>query len=441
MNYIIWKNKDSRTLKGLIISELPSITKPRMRVQETEVDGVDGSIIEELGYESYDKTLQIGLSRNFDIDEIIEYFSGAGQVVFSNEPDKYYNARIVDQVDYERLLRFRTASITLRVQPFKYKYLEEETRTEEKSVEGTNIQITNGIITRIKMEVNAQEGETPILTNKIKITSKNLFNTEEFAKLPSTYYEYNSSTNDLTILINDGRSWSGLDSLKIPVKPNITYYFKCEGNATVQFGLYNYNDEFIQSVNIKNGNTYTIPNNTQYIRIKILAISGTYPLTISKILLCEDIITDKDYEPYKEEIINVDLVGHETIQLEGQDIPVINGTLNISNENNENMIVNYIENNLIVNNNGNYISKPIITITGSGPIEFTVNGNTLFRYTFPDGEDTVVIDSQKQDAYIGTILKNRNMSGEFPIFKVGENIITWDGSITNIEISSKSRWL
>ena len=73
MNYIIWKNTDSRTLKGLIISELPPISKPAMRVQETIVDGVDGSIIEDLGYEAYDKEMLIGLSRDFDINEIIKY--------------------------------------------------------------------------------------------------------------------------------------------------------------------------------------------------------------------------------------------------------------------------------------------------------------------------------------------------------------------------------
>lgn len=232
MNKIIWKDIDSTTIKGLIISELPPITKPRMRVQETAIDGVDGSIIEELGYESYDKSIKIGLTRNFDIDEVIKYFTGEGNVVFSNEPNKYYKAKIIEQIDYERLLRFREAIVKFRVQPFKYEY--------------------------------------------------------------------------------------------------------------------------------------------------------------------------------QEEIINTPI----------EDITEI-----------------------IVENKGNYISKPIIKIMGSGTVVFTINGNALFNYTFPDGEDTVIIDAQKQDAYLGTVLKNRNMSGEFPVLEVGENIITWEGAISNIEISSKSRWL
>lgn len=234
MNYIIWKNINSRTLKGLIISELPPITKPKMRVQETEVDGVDGSIIEELGYESYDKTIKIGLFGVFNIDEVIKYFTGEGNIVFSNEPDKYYKARIIGQIDYERLLRFKTANIKFRVQPFKYKYLEE----------------------------------------KVSLLTENI-----------------------------------------------------------------------------------------------------------------------------------------------------------------------AESSLVVNNIGNYFSKPIIKIIGSGTIELTVNDNKLFSYTFPDGEDIVIIDSEKQDAYLDTVLKNRNMAGEFPTLEVGENTITWNGTIESIEISSQSRWL
>jgi predicted phage tail component-like protein len=129
MNYIIWDDNDSRNIKGLLISELPTITKPNLRVRETFIDGVDGSIIEELGYESYDKTIIIALKNGADIDEIIGYFTGFGgtlftenrDVVFSNEPDKYYRAKIVKSINYERLLRYRVAKVTFRVQPFKYR--------------------------------------------------------------------------------------------------------------------------------------------------------------------------------------------------------------------------------------------------------------------------------------------------------------------------------
>ena len=56
-NYVIFKGVNSNTYSNLIISELPCISKPELRVDTTEIDGKDGDIIDELGYASYDKTL------------------------------------------------------------------------------------------------------------------------------------------------------------------------------------------------------------------------------------------------------------------------------------------------------------------------------------------------------------------------------------------------
>lgn len=126
MNTIKWKGISSTTKKGLIITSLPPITKPQMRINEMMVDGRDGSVIEELGYQSYDKAVGIGLKGGYDIDEIISYFTGSGTLVLSNEPDKYYKATIVNQIDYNRLLRFRTAEVKFRVQPYKHKVGEAE---------------------------------------------------------------------------------------------------------------------------------------------------------------------------------------------------------------------------------------------------------------------------------------------------------------------------
>lgn len=231
MNYIIWNNKDSRDIKGLLISELPPITKPNMRVKETVIDGVDGSIIEELGYESYDKTIAIGLKIGADIDKVIEFFTRNGEVVFSNEPERYYIARVVKSIDFARLLRFRVATVTFRVQPFKYNRVE----------------------------------------------------------------------------------------------------------------------------------------------------------------LARQATSERD--------------------------------------------------SMIVENIGNHTAKPLIEITGSGTVELTVNEKPICNYTFPEGENTVILDSEKQDAYWESVLKNRNMTGEFPIFEKGNNTISWSGAVESIKITKYSRWL
>lgn len=109
----------SSTLSGLLISELPAITKPARRQDITLVDGRDGDVVSYLGYETYKKSMQIGLYGSYDIDAISNFLNGEGWFTFSNEPTKRYRGRIVDNIDYERLVRFRTAKVDIIVQPYK----------------------------------------------------------------------------------------------------------------------------------------------------------------------------------------------------------------------------------------------------------------------------------------------------------------------------------
>lgn len=119
-NYVELNGVSSDTITGLIIQELPPITKPKIRTMVEEIDGRNGDIVTTLGYSAYDKEMTIGLYGDFDIDNVIKFFNSSGKVIFSNEPDKYYNYQILEQIDYERLIRFRTATVKFHIQPFKY---------------------------------------------------------------------------------------------------------------------------------------------------------------------------------------------------------------------------------------------------------------------------------------------------------------------------------
>ena len=120
MSYIILNGEPSNQITGLLIQKLPPISLPPVRTQVETIDGRDGDIVTTLGYGAYDKTLSVGLYGDFDINQIIKYFASEGTVVFSSEPDKYYKYKILNQIDFNRLIRFRTANVTLHVQPFKY---------------------------------------------------------------------------------------------------------------------------------------------------------------------------------------------------------------------------------------------------------------------------------------------------------------------------------
>lgn len=120
MNYCIINGMKSTLVKGLLIQSLPMISKPLMRTTIEEIDGRDGDIVTKLGYSAYDKVMRIGLFGDYDIDEIIKFFDSEGTVIFSDEPDKFYRFQILNQIDFERLLRFKQAEVVFHVQPFKF---------------------------------------------------------------------------------------------------------------------------------------------------------------------------------------------------------------------------------------------------------------------------------------------------------------------------------
>ncbi len=118
-NWINFCGVSSESIKGLLINELPPVQMPPKRIKKIEIEGRDGDIIEELGYMAYDRTAQISLTDGYDIDEIISWLNNSGPVIFSNEPEKVYTAAVYDAVVFERLTRFRKASVKFHVQPFK----------------------------------------------------------------------------------------------------------------------------------------------------------------------------------------------------------------------------------------------------------------------------------------------------------------------------------
>ena len=141
--YIIINGMDSRLIEGLIITNLPKITKPKMRVTAEEIDGRAGDIITELGYSAYDKTFSIGLYGQYNVDDIISYLTTSGKITFSNEPEKYYNFALYNQIDFEKLIRYKTAEVTMHCQPFKYSLSETEKTFSFSGVSSGELQIRN----------------------------------------------------------------------------------------------------------------------------------------------------------------------------------------------------------------------------------------------------------------------------------------------------------
>ena len=166
--YIIINGVSSKTINGLLIQSLPPISKPKVRTSIEEIDGRDGDIVTTLGYAAYDKPITIGLKGDYNVDDVIEYFNTSGKVIFSNELDKYYNFAIYDTIDFNRLIRFKTANINLHVQPFKYSIDEPPitfNNTKQQTIANISVRNTGNIYSRPKLTITGSNTITVYIGN------------------------------------------------------------------------------------------------------------------------------------------------------------------------------------------------------------------------------------------------------------------------------------
>lgn len=242
---MIFKNINSEDISGLIICSEPPISSSAIRTKETTIDGRDGAIVEKLGYKTRIRNVEIGLKKDANVDKILSYFSGEGDLIFKNENDKVYKAAIYEQVDLERLLRLRKGSVAFYCQPFKYKrndIFETIKDNKVKEKKGEYLELLNCA------EQNVVDLKLEGSTSQVTRSEKN--------KLPYNYYDGNSKTiNGITFTVNKDRS--------------ITANGTATANAT--FGMVD-----INSYAITAGSYKLVGENSKYTKT---AIRGSYKKT------------------------------------------------------------------------------------------------------------------------------------------------------------------
>ena len=127
MSYFIFKGIRSDD-KKVIPEVLPPVVKPPEQYDIVRVDGSSKITINNNGYDAYEKTIPLGLW-DTDLSEAADWLRGEGQLILSNEPEKYYDAFALERIDYTQALRFRKAKVTFLVQPYKHSSSEEETES------------------------------------------------------------------------------------------------------------------------------------------------------------------------------------------------------------------------------------------------------------------------------------------------------------------------
>lgn len=135
--YFVFNGVDSRDM-GIIITSMPSVVKPKRRVDTVQVAGRNGALhIDEGTYDEYTKTVACSIKKRAKIDEICQWLNGSGEVIFSTEPTKVYKANIINQISISQMMNiFQAFTITFSVFPFKYSVNAEDDFIED-AKEGT----------------------------------------------------------------------------------------------------------------------------------------------------------------------------------------------------------------------------------------------------------------------------------------------------------------
>lgn len=100
---------------------------------------------------------------------------------------------------------------------------------------------------------------------------------------------------------------------------------------------------------------------------------------------------------------------------------------------------------LSIFNAGNVYSRPVISITGSGTVIFSLNGNAILNIELGDTPQTIIIDCERFNAYNSTrtVLLNRLVTGNYDNIKIekGANTIGLTGNVSAFTIDKFSRWI
>lgn len=355
INYIELNGEKSTSVNGLIIQSLPPITKPKIRTSIETIDGRDGDIVTKLGYSAYDKEVGIGLHGDFDVDDAIAFFDSEGEVVFGNEPDKYYRYQILDQIDFERLVRFRTAKVKMHVQPYKYDAVD---RTFD--IVNQFLHVQDSTSTKFGITVTSSGGG-------IRVAGRATSDVD--IKVP---IESMSLSGRYTLTASASGSAAGCALRLIDGSPSMSFggtymELKSDGDSTM---------------------TATADPGAEYDALWLDIKAGT----------------------------SVDFMLSVTMS---------------SNSFNR----------ISLTNRGNVVSRPTVTVYGSGNVELAVNAVTVLSFSIESG--SITIDAEEMNAYCGNELMNRHVTGDYADLRlnVGENVLSWRGDVTGIKVEDFSRWL
>lgn len=173
-DYIIYNGTNSHDVADLVITELPEMVIPEERVTFTDVPGLSGSLTQTQGTDVYhDRTLAVECYLRQptadNIDKVAAYFRGAGKLYLPNRPDGYYEARVINQISFRKILRGRSPrsfTVNFRCKPL-FRLYSGET---EQTISASGASINNPSTVQAKPKITiAGSGDITLMVGGTQI--------------------------------------------------------------------------------------------------------------------------------------------------------------------------------------------------------------------------------------------------------------------------------
>lgn len=212
---------------NITVIELPSIIKPKQRIEEIQVLGMDGVLTVSDGtYEPTNKVCKMYYNGT-DFDSLIDFFQESGEVIFSNMSDRYYSYSLNSEIPLAEIIEneWYEFSVTFKCQPFGYSITNDPVSVTQKNTKLFNVgYYSKPIITLYG------SGDINLFTGDEQITLKGVeeyitINTPKLRTYKGTQRQNEKKIGDYPILKKgeNNITWDG-NVTKIEIIPNWRYF-------------------------------------------------------------------------------------------------------------------------------------------------------------------------------------------------------------------------
>ncbi len=175
--FFIFNDINSKDL-GIVVNELPPISKAQRNYEEKEIPGRNGKLyIDNKSYKPFQYKIKCTLIKEDSIRNMSKWLNGSGTLVISTEPDKFYNVIIKNKIDFAQVYHVcKEFTINFEVQPIAYG-LEEKSINISEETELTITESTHDIKPYLKI---TGSGDVTLTINNKNVI---LYNIEDYIEL------------------------------------------------------------------------------------------------------------------------------------------------------------------------------------------------------------------------------------------------------------------